>query len=221
MSPTDLQEWLNAHGATLIVDGQPGAMTRAAIKQVFVNTGAPAVTDEDIAIIAARLGASVKQIRAVAQVESGGGGFDKQGRPKILYERHLFHRMTDGKWSPAAFSQAKGGGYGDDSWAKLQIAACKDADAAFASCSWGKFQVLGMHWSKLGYPSPIDMAYSTVVGEAEHYEMLARFIEANGLKDELRAISANPDNCRAFAKAYNGSGYEKFDYHTKIARAMR
>ena len=221
MTPIELQQWLNAHGAALTVDGQPGPMTRAAIKQVFANPCAPAVTEAEIAALASRLGCTVPQLRAVAQVESGGGGFDRHGRPKILFERHLFHRLTDGKWTPAPFSQARGGGYDEDSWAKLQLAACKDADAAFSACSWGKFQVLGLHWSALGYPSPVEMAYSAVTSEAAHYEMLARYIEHNGLKGPLRALSAAADDNRAFARGYNGPQFERFRYHIKLAEALR
>ncbi|PNU02098.1 hypothetical protein A8V01_26875 [Novosphingobium guangzhouense] len=179
-----------------------------------------AVTQADIAAFASRLGCTVNQIAAVATVESSGGGFDKFGRPKILFERHLFHRQTGGKWSPSAYSDATAGGYAVDSWDKLGMACGKDPDAAFGSCSWGKFQVLGLHWSKLGYASPYALALSTVKGEAAHYELLARYIEKNGLTDALRALSRDPDDCRAFARAYNGPGYETYKYHTKLAAAM-
>jgi hypothetical protein len=221
VTATELQQWLNAHGATLIVDGKPGALTRAAILSVFTNTCAAAVTAADIAALAVRLGCTEKQLRAVAKVESGGAGFDNHGRPKILFERHYFHRLTEGKWTPATFSQRVGGGYSESSWEKLTQAACRDADAAFASASWGKFQVMGAHWSALGYPSPVEMAYSTVTGETAHYEMLARFIEHNGLKPKLQALSTNPADCAPFAKAYNGSGYRQNRYDEKLAEAMR
>lgn len=221
MNATELQQWLNAHGAALVVDGQPGALTREAIPKVFTNTCAAAMTDADIAALAARLGCSTKQIRAVSIVESSGGGFDKQGRPKILFERHLFHRLTDGAYSSTDFSQEKGGGYSQDSWDKLTRAACKDADAAFGAASWGKFQVLGLHWRALGYPSSIEMAYSAVTGEPAHYEMLARYIETNGLKPALRALSTNPADCAAFAKGYNGPAFRKFAYDVKLAKAMQ
>lgn len=220
MNATDLQGWLNAHGAALIVDGKPGALTRQAILDVFTNTCADAVTAADIETLATRLGCSPKQLRAVAKVESGGAGFDDKGRPKILFERHYFHRLTQGKWTPCQFSQAKGGGYSQSSWEKLAHAACRDADAAFSSASWGKFQVMGAHWDTLGYPSPIEMAYSTVTSEAAHYEMLARFIEKNGLKPKLQALSANPADCAPFAKSYNGSGYRQNRYDEKLAAEM-
>lgn len=221
MTPTEFQQWLNAHGPSILVDGKPGAITRAATRAVFTNPSAPAVTDSEIAAIALRLGCTPKQVRAVAKVESGGAAFDKQGRPKILFERHLFHRLTDGKFSVSAFSNSDGGGYGEDSWEKLTQAACKDADAAFAAASWGRFQVLGLHWKALGYPSPIDMAYTAVTSEAGHYTMLARYVEANGMKPAIKALSADPETCRAFAKGYNGPAYRQFNYHTKLAEAMK
>lgn len=201
-------------------DGKWGPASRQALLDHFTNVNAPAVSAADIATYAARLGCTSHQINAVAKVESSGGGFDNSGKPKILFERHWFHRLTNGKWSPSPFSQSKGGGYGESSWLKLSAACAHDPDAAFSSCSWGKFQVMGGHWQKLGYPSPYAMAWTAVQSEADHYEMLIRYIEAFSLKDELQAISANPDDCRAFARAYNGPAYERFDYHAKIARAM-
>lgn len=201
-------------------DGDFGPVSKEALRKHFVSTKTSAITDAEITTFASRLGCSAKQLRAVSTVESSGSGFDKDGRPKTLYERHLFHRQTGGKWSVAAYSNSSGGGYSESSWDKLAAACAKDPDAAFGSCSWGKFQVLGLHWSALKYAGPYDLAYSTVSGEAAHYELLARYIEANGLTDELRALSRDPDDCRAFAKAYNGSGYETYSYHTKLAKAM-
>lgn len=187
----------------------------------LTNKQANAVNRADMVSFAERLGCSVKQLEAVASVESAGGGFDRSGRPKILFERHIFHRLTGGKYSTTSFSNPKWGGYSEDSWKKLLDACEKDPDAAFASASWGKFQVMGMHWKKLGYISSYAMAWTAAQSEGDHYEMLARYIEVFGLKDELRYLSTNPDDCRAFAKGYNGSGYERNKYHEKLARAMR
>jgi hypothetical protein len=221
MTPTEYQQWLGAHGQPVIVDGKPGKQTRAATVAAFTSNCAPAVTDADIAALATRLGCSVKQVKAVAKVESGGSAYDSLGRPKILFERHLFHRLTDGRHGLTIFSNPKGGDYNISSWEKLTYALCKDVDAAFAAVSWGKFQVLGMHWRTLNYPSPLEMAYSTVTGEAAHYEMLARYIEKNNLKDEMAALSTNAADNVAFAKAYNGPAYKKFRYDSKLAEAMK
>jgi hypothetical protein len=201
-------------------DGQWGPMSRAALLAAFVNKSAPAITGTEISAYAARLGVSEAQLRAVAAVESSGGGFDSDGRPKILFERHIFARLTDGKWSNAPYSNSAAGGYGEDSWTKLETAAGKDPDAAFSACSWGKFQVLGVHCTKLAYPSPFALAHSTVMGEREHYELLARYIETFGLKRAMQALSADPNDCRAFASGYNGPGYRRGSYHIKLAREM-
>lgn len=221
MTVTELQRWLCAHGQTVAVDGKGGPLTRAAIMAAFSNDCAAAITAEEIETLAQRLGCSAKQLRAVSKVESGGSAYDNAGRPKILFERHKFHDLTGGKYSVASFSNPMGGGYGEDSWGKLVKAACLDPEAAFGSASWGKFQVMGLHWNSLGYPSALEMAYSTVTGEAAHYEMLARYIEKNGLKGALASLSTNPADNVAFAKGYNGPAFRRFNYDEKLAEAMR
>lgn len=204
-----------------VADGKWGPASRAALLARFVNTATPAITPGQLQAFADRLGVSLRQLAAVASVESSGGGFDAQGRPKILFERHVFHRLTKGRWSPSAFSNPARGGYGESSWEKLVFACGADPDAAFASASWGKFQVMGFHAEALGYASSFALALSTTVSEAAHYELLCRFIEANRLVTAMRAISADPKDCRAFARAYNGPAYAQNRYDEKLARAMR
>lgn len=220
MTPMQLQLWLNAHGASLVVDGQCGPATRAALMATFINPHAPAVNDSDIEALALRLGCSTKQLRAVSIVESGGKAFDDEGRPKILFERHIFSRLTNHMFDRTSFSNPQPGGYSESSWDKLVQAACKDATAAFSSISIGKFQIMGMHALFLGYKSPIDMAYEAVQSEAASYEMLARFIERNNMKGALSRISISPSDNVAFASRYNGTGFKKFRYDTKLAQAM-
>lgn len=214
----NIKELQTAIGTT--PDGAWGPASQDALLYHFANLQAKAVTADELQAFADRLGVTLKQLRAVAKVESAGGGFDDQGRPKILFERHYFHRLTDGRWSPSIFSNASSGGYNIGSWSKLLAACGRDPDAAFASASWGKFQVMGAHWSKLAYASPYALAYSCVGSEAGHYELLCRFVETFGLLPSMRELSADPDACRAFAKAFNGPGYRVNSYHTKLAGAM-
>lgn len=228
MTPRELQQWLVEKGQPIAVDGVPGPKTRAAILAAFTNRCAPAVSDEDIAAVAQRLGCSARQVRAVAEVESGGRAFCADARPKMLFERHLFHRFTGGAHGITPFSNPRGGGYNEDSWDKLARAACLDPLAAFAAASWGRFQVLGAHAGRpryarfldLGFSSPLELAYSTVAGEAGHYELLARYIDKAGLRDAMRRLSTDPDDNRAFAKGYNGPAYRTFRYDEKLAAAM-
>jgi hypothetical protein len=217
----EFQEWLCAHGQVVTVDGKGGPQTRGAILAAFSNTCADAVTSGDIAALANRLGCTTKQLSAVAKVESGGSAFDRNGRPKMLFERHKFHKATGGKFGVCTFSNPLRGGYNEDSWDKLARAACCDPLAAFASASWGKFQIMGFHWDLLGYPSSLEMAYATVTGEPAHYDMLGRFIDKNGLRTKLARLSTNPMDNRAFASAYNGPSYRDYSYDERLANAMR
>lgn len=221
MNIREFQEILNEKGAGLVVDGVGGPATRAALLQVFTNKEAPAVTPAEIAGFAKEIGCSEKQLRAVAKVESAGGGFTDSGLPKILFERHIFHRLTQGRFGLTVFSNPQYGGYGFDSWEKLTLAACRDPHTAFASASWGKFQIMGMHWHALGYSNSLAMAYSMTRSEAAHYDALVRFIKANSLQDEIRKLSTDPADCVDFARKYNGGGYRRNRYDEKLAEAMR
>lgn len=193
----------------------------------FVNLKAPALTLADKINAAEKLGVSVKHINMLLKVESGGSSFDDKGRPIILYEPHIFHRRTGGKWSPSSFSYAKWGAQPypksfDGRWSQMEAAAKVDRNAALESASWGLFQVMGFHWQALGYASVLDFATAMTSGEPDQLDAMVRFINANGLKAKLQACRAGvPDSCRAFARGYNGAGYEKNDYHTKLARALK
>ena len=103
-------------------DGKFGPLSRAALIAAFTNKTAPKMTDQGIATFAAMLRCSPQQLRAVAAVESSGSGFDSAGRPKMLFERHLFHRLTNGRWDTTPFSDPHPGGYDEDSWMKLALA---------------------------------------------------------------------------------------------------
>lgn len=221
MNIAEFQRWMIARGAQITADGIAGPRTRAAIPLLFSNRTAPAVSDMEMAGFARRIGITTKQMRAISIVESGGAAFDNRGRPKILFERHVFHRRTSGRYGVQPWSNPKAGGYGESSWTKLTAAASVSPIDAFAACSWGKFQVMGFHAAALGFSTALDLAWATVLSEAGSYDLLLRYIQVNGLSDEARLLSTNPNDCRPFARSYNGTGYERNEYHIKLARAMR
>ena len=227
-----LQQWLNNHSnSNLAVDGIAGTLTRSAFILCFVNKNAKAVTEDELLQLARELGdTDTKRIKAVSKVESGGSGWFDSGLPKILYERHLFYRLTRGKYSVTGYSNPVAGGYTldankdgvNDSWEKLALAVCKDQIAALSSISIGKFQVLGKYYKECGFSHPLDMLWSATHSEFNHYKMLRDYIlNVANCRQAFLKLSTNPNDCRAFAKAYNGPAYEKFDYHNKLARAMR
>lgn len=224
----NLQAWINAHGGTVTVDGKWGPQTRDAVIEVFRNRKAPAATPGEIGLIAARYGFDRRAMMAVAQVESGGSGWDDKGLLKCLWERHwLFRRV---KLAVPFLSDPKPGGYtidadGDgvnDSWEKLADATGLFGFNVAAECaSYGKFQVMGGHWKALGYPSVADMIWGLSRREAAHYELFARYIVTNGLTKALNRVDGDPENARKIAAGYNGGNYERYSYHFKIASAWR
>lgn len=222
MIASDFQKWLNtkSQGSQIVVDGDPGPATRQAIMDSFYNTNANAVTQEQVEKMAGGLGCDYDQLNAVAITESGGSGYDSQGYPKMLFERHKYDKFTSGMYSVCSWSNPSSGGYNESSWDKLCHAACQDTDAAFKSASWGKFQVMGYWFCDLGYASPLEMAYSTVLAEAAHYYLFCGYIRIANLTAALRKVSSDPDDCRDFAYGYNGPGYEEYNYHVKIANNM-
>lgn len=225
MNLRDLQLWLNAHGASLVVDGRPGPATRKAILDTFVNKSAPAVTPQDIAQIAARLGGLPRQVAAVAKVESAGGGWDDAGRLKALFERHYAWRRL--QVIIPLLSNPTPGGYTidadkdgiNDSWEKVADLAMRSPLAAFESASWGKFQIMGAHAKSLGYVNAIEFVWALSRGEAAHYDALARFIEVNGLRKAFQRLSTDYRTCTEFARGYNGKGQKGYDH--RLAEAMR
>ena len=64
------------------------------------------LTDADFARAAEALNVEVAAIRAVAEVEAAGAGFIADGRPAVLYEPHVFHRLTKGTTPPPRIAGA-------------------------------------------------------------------------------------------------------------------
>lgn len=220
MSVRELQAFL---GVT--ADGAFGPMSRQALFRRLSNTKAPALTDADFEWAAAELGVPVGHVRGVTEVETPRGSFDDQGRPTILYERHKFRNHTGGRFS-AAHPELSGpqGGYGPYSaqYGKLARACALDPGAAFLACSWGAFQVLGENAVALGYPSALAMALEMVAGERAHLDSFVRFVRVNGLVDKLRACRpGDAASCIPFVERYNGPGFRRNAYHSKLAAAIR
>ena len=178
------------------------------------------LTPADFAAAATRLGCEEAAIRAVAKVESSRKPFDELGRPTILYERHLFHRLTSGRFARFGdLSHPEWGGYGPFAaqYKKLERAYALDADAALKSCSWGMFQILGENHREAGFASVADFVRAMCRTEADHLNAFVSFIEAHPrMHDALRAR-----DWTEFARRYNGPAYHRNHYDERIADAYR
>jgi hypothetical protein len=187
-------------------------------------TGDP-VTLEHVETAAEMIGCEPGAIAAVAEVESHGGGFVKPGMCKILYERHIFARETQGRFNVShphiSLWQGYGpGGYGpagEPQWKKLREAYLLDPDAALRSCSWGGYQIMGFNHRLTGSPSIRYMVQRMCESEVQHLNLFVRMIlhaKNTGIREAL--ILKHWEN---FAFLYNGVGYKQFRYHIQIAEA--
>ena len=126
--------------------------------------------DDAIEGAAAKLGCPVAAVRAVIDVESR-GGFLADKRPKILFERHYFCRLTKGAFSSKApdISATKWGGYkgGAAEYDRLQRAVALDRECALRSASWGAFQIMGDNFRACGFDSVGKFVEAMVAGEPE------------------------------------------------------
>ncbi|MFZ5702465.1 MULTISPECIES: N-acetylmuramidase family protein [Pseudomonadota] len=200
------------------------------------------LTLADFRTAAATLGCTSAQIRAVWEVESGGGWFtdvrsdilaldgpggflDGPHLPKILFEAHVFDRQTAGRYRhshPNLSSRVWNrklyiGGQGE--YVRLWKAMQLDRHAALMSASVGGAQIMGFNHRLAGFDTVEAYWEAMKVSEAAHLRAFATFIENRGLVKALKAVSNNPEDCIAFARGYNGPGYARNNYHVKIAQA--
>lgn len=213
--------------AGLVADGIAGPKTMAALANR--EKSPKHLSEADLERAAERLGVPVAAIKAVNEVESAGAGFLPDGRPKILYERHVAFRLLGEAGTPYDEACAladrypnlinqKRGGYagGPGEWSRLASALqVLDADIAHGACSWGQYQIMGYHWQRLGYESIDAFVMAQHTGEAAHLDAFARYIEADPALH--KAIKAK--KWADVARLYNGPAYKENLYDIKLARA--
>lgn len=188
-----------------------------------------ALSEQDFQAAAARLGASVSAVKAVATVESNGGGFLADGRVKVQYEPHVMYRQLASNFNRARADKElvahpdlvakKAGSYQplDKEDKDMNLAAqLIDRTSALESASWGAFQIMGYHWKALDYPTLqgfINDQY-TAAGQLETF---VRFI----LADPRLVKALRGKDWATFARIYNGPGYAANKYDAKLASAYK
>jgi hypothetical protein len=183
-----------------------------------------ALTRADFEAAAQRLGCEVEALLAVVDVECGIGrsGFDKNGRPIILYEPHWFSRLTNPKrrydqshpevsylkWRERPYPKDQEG-----VWALMRSAFILEEDAALAATSWGRFQIMGFNHDFCGYSSPRDLVTALCQSEQNQLKAFEAFVRAKAIDDDLQRR-----DWAGFALVYNGSGYAENKYDQKMAQ---
>lgn len=180
------------------------------------------LTDRDFASAAELLDCEVAAIRAVSDVESGrAGGFNPDGSPVTLFEGHIFHKQTGGrfdeshpdlsypKWTKAHYG--KGWKADQD---RLGRAIALDHEAALKSASWGRFQIMGFNHRACGFDTVQSFVEAMRTGEREQLMAFCAFLKTEGIDKALRER-----DWTTFARRYNGPAFAENAYHTKIAAA--
>lgn len=189
----------------------------------------------DIEKTAIRLGLEPCALQAVVEIEAGGEGFLSDGRPKILFEGHVFWKeLVKRRYNPEGLLKRKDvrEAHGDISdilyknWAKkyylggvreygrLERAKAINEDAALCSASWGAFQIMGNNYKDCGFDSIQEFVSTMSDGYAGQLEALGCFLKVNNL---IRPLKAH--DWAVFARGYNGPGYAKNSYDTKLRQA--
>lgn len=193
----------------------------------FPHRGASTLSYGDYVTVAKQIGIEVAALQAIEEVETSGGGFNKDGTLKALYEGQIADWLLRNRfgidtrtlraqyptiiypvWTKAHYI----GGVGE--YSRIETAMKIHREVALMSCSWGLPQVLGLHYEKLGYKSVDQMLNMMELGEVNQLDAMARYLEVFGLVPYIKA-----KNWDMVARLYNGPGYAKNAYHTKLANA--
>lgn len=182
---------------------------------------------EDYVEAAAILGVEVASIKAFAKTEAKEFGFLSNGYPVILFERHIFYKeivKNSGQNAADKYStnypdicNSSTGGYigGKAEIKRLDKAASINNLAAYLSCSWGLFQVMGFNYKICGYSSIEDFVVDMKISERNHLKAFIGFIKSNHSLHSALIIKDWP----TVAKNYNGAAYAKNKYDIKMANA--
>lgn len=192
-------------------------------------TAKPLLTEQDFVRAANAIGCSVAAIKAVSEVEAPSGGFDAYGRPRILFEGHKFSQATQGRYDatnptishpnwtrkhyavgPTADARNAG------EHARLEQASKLNRDAALASASWGKFQIMGANHLACGFPTLQAFINAMYASEGRQLDAFVGYVKSEGLSTHLQER-----RWAAFARQYNGPDYAVNRYDTKMADAYR
>lgn len=160
----------------------------------------PTISAADWAGAAWLLRCDVPACRTIGIVETAAfGPFTDDGKPTVLFERHVFDRLTTGKHR-GAFVPGGGpiwgnislptpGGYGPESkqHERLDAAAKLDRDAALRSASWGTFQIMGFNFRAAGFPDVQAFVNAMYRSAADHLRAFACLVHSNpALEEALR-----------------------------------
>lgn len=186
----------------------------------------PVLTEADYKRAALALKCPVAAVKAVCAVEAPKGGFQTDGQPRILFERHHFSKRTGGRFDAKypGISNRTAGGYGLESaqHGRLGQAAALDRDAALSSTSWGKFQIMGFNFEAAGFPSLQSFINAMYHSEGAQLDAFVSFVKRDRGGKVWAALlhGVSTGDWKPFASLYNGPAFAINRYDTKLAAAF-
>ncbi len=175
---------------------------------------AEALSSDGLGAVSQRLGVHATEIWTVLAVETSGCGYLPDLRPQILYERHIFHRLTQGKYDDGNISDPIPGGYGPSGahqYDRLALAVAKDRTAALQSCSWGIGQIMGENYALAGFVDVEQMVAAMEASEDQQLTAMANFLVNSRLNIPLQT-----HDWASFARGYNGPNYAINRYDVRL-----
>jgi LysM repeat protein len=176
--------------------------------------------------------------------------------PALLFERHYFSKLTKGahdkthpdiSWPVGYQKQSRLGKedkhmhdgkvdaddvYADFASAYLRLinAYRLNADAALASCSWGKFQIMGANFESCGVARVGKFVELMCTSEFEQIKLVTTFVRnkpavwKNRKNHKLGKHPSLWDSIKSkdwamIALNYNGPGYKTYNYDAKLKAA--
>lgn len=160
------------------------------------------------------LGVQGAEIWAILAVETSGRGFMDDRRTPILFERHIFHRLTGGRFDDGDISAPTAGGYGAGGahqYDRLQKAIAADRHAALQSASWGLGQILGTNFAAAGFADVETMVAAMIDSEDAQLAAVGAFLKSSKLDQAMRG-----HDWTALARGYNGPNFAKNNYDKNL-----
>ncbi|WP_051334818.1 N-acetylmuramidase domain-containing protein [Bradyrhizobium sp. Ai1a-2] len=191
----------------------------ASSSDLFAAVSGEPLSQKGFDEVCASLGVTAADVWAVIFTETDApyGGYFRNAWPQILYEQHIFHRLTGGRYdqSHLDISSSKSGNYGaggSHQYDRLRIAMALDEEAALQSASWGIGQTLGIHYKTLGYGSA-----KLFVQDMFRSEDLQLMAMAKEMLATEAAVPLKNHDWKNFARIYNGSNYaiNNYDDHLR------
>ncbi|MCV9927627.1 N-acetylmuramidase family protein [Flavobacterium sp. LS1R49] len=219
----------------LVVDGVVGLKTWTTLIEkgkAGLSSNSKLLSEKNLIDFSNNYDLELAVVKAVNEVESGGMGFLVDGRPKILFEGHIFWKeLEKRKINPSTYVNANTldilfknytrkfylGGTAEYTRLEKAINLSPDknfSDAAKCSTSWNLYQIMGFNAIPIGYQNVDEYVEKMYLNEGESLKSFGMFLKKNKLIGFLRN-----KKWADFASKYNGPAYKTNKYDEKLMKA--